>query len=240
MKNLIYLFSFAFLLFSCEEDSTPEIETESIHDLRVALYSQPDVFIETMNHSGEMEEVKLNYNRQVYVNFDESTTEQNADTTGYHWNDANYIKFDLWTPSMDESTEAPGWDIVFSYYNGKLQAGGQEMPYYVTGALLNKGNVEVLKLNKTDMIEAGQTFVNYTDMTLDQALNYTYSTAVDAIGHDWKAFDMSSFSYTIVQDQYYVIKTDQGVLYKLEFLDFYSEDGALLGFPKFRFEKLFE
>jgi hypothetical protein len=114
------------------------------------------------------------------------------------------------------------------------------MPYYVTGALSNKGNVEVLKLNKTDMTEAGETFVSYTDMTLDQALNYTYSAAVDAIGHDWKAFDMSSFSYTIVQDQYYVIKTDQGTLYKMEFLDFYSEDGALLGFPKFRFEKLFE
>lgn len=234
MKKVVAVFAMTMILFSCDKkDETPIEEIPSVGEMQVALYEQPDVYIEKEQYpGGPIVETLLKYNRQVFVDFDKSEVE----TLGYHWNDDAYVKLDLWEAGMDTAAGIPGWDLVFSYYNGKLYMGAEAMPYYVVGALSNYGEgVSIAKLVKEDM---GDSFITYENMTHDLALNYSFSDDVDALGHDWKRFDMGSGTY-LINDQYYIVRTSEGQLFKLKFTDFLSDEGQD-GYPKFSFEKLMQ
>lgn len=49
---------------------------------------------------------------------------------------------------------------------------------------------------------------------------------MDEIGYDWKYYDLSgSGKYIIYQKKVFVIRDQQGYLYKLRFIDFYDNNG---------------
>ncbi|NLR89860.1 HmuY family protein [Flammeovirga agarivorans] len=240
MKKLVTILSAIALLSSCNEESTPVVpEDTSSHDLQVSLYGLPVVTIEKEQYpGGPVTEVELDYNRQVYIDLDAASADTNADTTGIHWNDAGYVQFDI-PGGVDTAEGSEGWDIVMTYYNGYTSDGeGGQVPYYMTGGLVNKGTAKALRLNKAELEEEGQTFVAYNDVTFEDASALTLSSSADAIGSDWKALDFETFTYKIVEDQYYIVESSEGKLYKLTFTDFYSEEDGTKGFPKFKFQRL--
>lgn len=239
-KSIFASLVLSVLLFSCTEEDTVTIPPldDSSYALQVSLYSTPDVYEEGFNHqTQQVEQVKLSYNRQVFVNLDAASASSNADTLGVHYNDEAYVKLDVWDTEKDHAEGSEGWDIVLAYYNGKTHDGTELVPYMMTGALINKGEVKAIRLNKEELEEEGQSFVSYEDVTYEDAMKLSLSSEVDAIGSDWKVLDFLTFTYKIVENQYYIIETTEGVYFKLAFTSFYNDD-LEKGYPAFKFQRL--
>ncbi|OHX67857.1 HmuY family protein [Flammeovirga pacifica] len=242
MKKFITFLSAIAILSSCNSDDTSETiipEDASSHDLQVSLYGMPVVEIEKEQYpGGPVSTVELDYNRQVYVNLDAASSDMNADTTGVHYNDEDYYAFDI--PAEKTSVSGPeGWDIVLTYYLGiTYDDQGTAYPYNMTGGLINTTNVKAIRLNKEDLEAEGQTFISYDDITFEEASAITLSSDVAAIGSDWKSLDFATFTYKIVEDQYYIIESSDNKLYKLRFTDFYDLDSGTKGFPMFKFQRI--
>ena len=155
MKNsIITSILCSFLLMACGEDTDPIIPQEpgldgSSYSLQVSLHSSPEVFVEGFNHhTQQVEQIQLDYNRQVFVDLDAASETSNADVLGIHYNDDAFVKLDVWDDTKDHAQGIDGWDIVLSNYNGRLDNQGTLVLYSVTGALVSKGNVQAIRLNK--------------------------------------------------------------------------------------------
>ncbi|MGL1886359.1 MAG: HmuY family protein [Reichenbachiella sp.] len=226
----------ATIFVACEEEKvTPPLSTEE-NEMQVPLHGSPEVFAEGFNHATQqIEQIPLSYNRQVFIDLDAVSETSNADTLGLHYNDDAYTAFDIWEDGQDVADGMVGWDIVLAHYNGRTEdpGTGEDVPYMVTGALINKGVVKALKIT-TD----SEGFVSYATLTYQDAVSLTLSEEVDVIGSDWKVFDFATYLYQIVEDQYYVIETTDGVFFKLVFTSFYCDVDGSKGFPKFKFERL--
>ncbi len=238
MKYTLLITLLSMVVFmACEEEETVAPLSTAENELQVALYGNPEVLIEGFNHqTQQVEMVALDYNRQVFVDLDAATDDTTADTLGLHYNDTNFTHFDLWEDGADVAAGTSGWDLVFARYNGRVDDGsgtGTMTEYIVTGALINKGTTKAVKVTSEST-----NFVSYDALTYDDAMAMTLSSEVDAIGHDWKALDFSTFLFAIVENQYYVIESTDGVLFKLAFTGFYDDETGTKGFPKFKFERL--
>ena len=89
------------------------------------------------------------------------------------------------------------------------------MAYPVVGVLINKDKgVEVANVKDA----------NFETITLAEASAMDFKDDFDAIGFDWKELDFTTFSYTIVKNNYYLVKLTNGDIYKLEFEDFYGNN----------------
>ncbi|MFA6571102.1 MAG: HmuY family protein [Bacteroidota bacterium] len=120
------------------------------------------------------------------------------------------------------------WDLVFSKYTELLTANdSNSMWYSVVGAYLNPngGEAAMLKHAVFDSVNIG-------------ALDTLHLLKTrNAIGHDWKFFDLNTSSYIVDPKVVYIIKSVSGFYYKLHFMDFYDDSGNK-GTPLFEFQKL--
>lgn len=245
MKNsIITSILCSFLLMACGEDKNsivpgePELDGSS-YSLQVSLHSSPEVFVEGFNHyTQQVEQIQLDYNQQVFVDLDAASETSNGDILEVHYNDEAYVSLDVWDTDKDDAQGLDGWDIVLAYYNGKTDDGtGTLVPYNLTGGLINKSESKAIRLNKEEMEAANETYIGYDDITYDDALKITLSEEVDAVGSDWKKFDFATYSYTTVENQYYIIKSTEDVFFKLAFTSFY-DDNLDKGNPKFVFQRI--
>ncbi|TNE50379.1 MAG: T9SS type A sorting domain-containing protein [Bacteroidetes bacterium] len=110
-------------------------------------------------------------------------------------------------PNGATVTTPKNWDLVFCRYVALLDAGGDLVPYAVTGILSGNG-VQVARATNVDPMT-----VNYMDY-LD-----SFSTRLDVINHDWKFFNLST-GWVVSSDRAYFVKTAQNDLYKLVFTAF--------------------
>lgn len=104
-------------------------------------------------------------------------------------------------------TTATGWDLVFCRYVALLNAGGDLVPYFVTG-VLSADSVQVARAANVD--PATVDYTAYLD---------SFSTRLDVINHDWKFFDLSQ-GWFVADDRAYFVKTPQNDLYKIVFTAF--------------------
>ncbi|MFA8301064.1 MAG: HmuY family protein [Hyphomicrobiales bacterium] len=119
------------------------------------------------------------------------------------------------------------YQLFFTQYSASLENGDQYLDYLVRGALINRDGISV----------AFTRDISFDALTLEQAKNLKYSENIDGIGYDWKTFDLTSSNYTIHPDYIYVIRTKEGVYFKLHFTSYYNAQGQK-GFPEFAFEIL--
>ena len=118
--------------------------------------------------------------------------------------------------------EKETWDIVFRQYTHIFDG---HTPYLVNGVLSNTNNVEVAEVFDKE----------FEDVVFDDIANVEFSTDVNVIGYDWKTFDGSGF--ITHPDQVYIVKTTEGLYYKLRFVDFYNAQGEK-GTPTFETQAL--
>jgi hypothetical protein len=118
--------------------------------------------------------------------------------------------------------EKETWDIVFRQYTHIFDG---HTPYLVNGVLSNTNNVEVAEVFDKA----------FEDVVFDDIANVEFSTDVNVIGYDWKTFDGSGF--ITHPDQVYIVKTTEGLYYKLRFVDFYNAQGEK-GTPTFETQAL--
>lgn len=148
-----------------------------------------------------------------------------GDTTLQILKDDNYnFTFLSFNTNSTVIVEPPktDWDIVFTQYIEALST-----PYLVTGALLNR-------YNTLATMDSEKTF---SQITYENAMNYTLSSNINSIGYEWKEYDYNSGTYIIFPQKIYIIKDSKGYYYKLHFIDFYDQSGNK-GNPKWEYQKL--
>lgn len=116
------------------------------------------------------------------------------------------------------------WDLLFTQYTHIFDG---QTPYLVTGVLLNPHNTQASLVD----------YLDYSEINYESATNFNYSDNANTIGYNWKFFDYSEGIYHVNPNQNFVIKNQNGLYYKLHFIDFYNEQGVK-GFPKFEFKRL--
>ncbi len=133
---------------------------------------------------------------------------------------------------LDLEPRTDSWDLFFTQYTTLLYTNeGEPYPYLVTGVLSNYGNI-TMGLDST---------MAYDEIDRAFAQSLEYSGNRDFIGYDWKELigDVNSGNvhYEIVEGRNYLVKTSQGLYFKLRFINFYSEEGEK-GFPSFQYDVL--
>jgi len=117
------------------------------------------------------------------------------------------------------------YDLLFTQYTHIFT--NPITPYLVTGVLLNRTDTRAMKVEETD-------FSEITFETIDTSL---LSNEINAIGYDWKGYDLEAGLFTTYPEMNYVIETAEGFYYKLHFTNFYNDQG-IKGFPTIEFQEL--
>jgi len=134
-----------------------------------------------------------------------------------------YYSFD--NGVVDIAPPKEEWDLLFTQYTHLFY--NPDEVYVVSGVLLNRYQTEATLI-------VGKTFedVNYAD-----AIQANFSNLINEIGYSWKWYDYSNSVYLVDPSMVYVVRTSEGLFYKIHFIDFYNETG-LKGYPKFEIAAL--
>ena len=124
------------------------------------------------------------------------------------------------TGVVDIEPQHGNWDLVVTQYTHQFYE--PFLPYLVAGALSAKG-VRASKVH-------GVVFEN---VTLADTLSHPFNASRDAIGYDWKEYVFETASYVVDHTRVYIVQDAEGLFYKLQFIDFYSESGQV-GCPSFQ------
>jgi hypothetical protein len=151
----------------------------------------------------------LNINTYRYADLD-----GNNDTTvildGNPYMSKNFVYYDLESNLLlDREPASSDWDILFTKYSAKQSTGGY---YMVTGVLLN--------------YDTYSSQINMTDTSISNWSDNPMSDSMSTIGWDWKAFNMTSFTYEVEDSLVYFIQNQNGDVFKLIFTGF---DGSTTG-----------
>ncbi len=138
----------------------------------------------------------------------------------------NNISYSVSSNSL-VTVEAPkeNWDISFTQFTHYFH--DHELAYLVTGVITNRNGVEVTKVFDKQ----------FNDITIDDITQYQFSDALNVIGYDWKYYAFSEGTYLTKPEQNYIIKSTEGIYYKLHFIDFYDAQGDK-GAPTFELQEL--
>jgi len=145
----------------------------------------------------------------------------------------NYTQFSLDNNEVVQlEPEKDRWDILFAQYFTILYTDeGDPAPYYVRGALLNPNQVEA----------ALDTLTHFLDVNHTNALQKNFSSAQDAIGHDWKSVTVdessNSAEYKVRPGYTYIVRDTNNDLYKLRFKSYFNASG-IKGYPSLEFASL--
>jgi len=152
-----------------------------------------------------------------YANLDGSD-EQTVQIAKDDFPDAPLALFSFETGKTLSSTGA--WDLFFGRYYTKLEDDeGNLLDYPVTGVLSAPG-VEV-----AEAVNVDPTSVEY------EAYVDSFNTRLDIIGYDWKSFDFAG-GWIIANDVAYFVKTPDGRIWKLHFIDFEGSSTGVSTFEK--------
>lgn len=134
-----------------------------------------------------------------------------------------YFSFQNGTITVAPPNET--YDLVFTQYTHLFT--NPFHSYLVTGVLLNRYNTTATKITDKDFYE-----IEYSDV-----VGLNYSPNLDIIGYSWKEYDFDQSIYAVDPSIIYIVKTNEGLFYKLHFIDFYNSQG-IKGYPKFEMQAL--
>ena len=109
------------------------------------------------------------------------------------------------------------WDLIFTKY--KTDYFGDGSFYQDVTGVMHHPTIEV-----AENIEPGN---------MPNVSNLTFVADINAIGYDWKTFNMSDFTYTINTEKAFYVKLENGTVYRLIFASF---AGSSTGNITFNFE----
>ena len=153
-----------------------------------------------------------------YADLDGSN-EQNVELNINPYTDKNFVYYSLANDQVvDREPASDSWDILFTRYIAMLQGA---TPYPVTGVQSNF-NTGVAEYTSVD-----PDFEQWNMEDLD--------TSRSVIGHDWKEFDMSNFTYIVDDSTLFFTTSQSGAIYKLRFTKF---EGSSTGKAVFEVEEV--
>ncbi|HEY9114518.1 MAG TPA: T9SS type A sorting domain-containing protein [Bacteroidales bacterium] len=138
----------------------------------------------------------------------------NLDGSGYNevslnalpYTSKRFIYYSMVTnETIDREPDAETYDIQFTKYTDIVfDNEGTPTPYPVTGVANN------VDIGSNNAHPVGPDYNDWTEVPFDSLKN--------SIGYDWKSFDMGTFSWKIVDSNYYFVQNYAGDVYKLQFL----------------------
>lgn len=132
--------------------------------------------------------------------------------------DADLVYYSIETNSV--LTDVPSqWDLLFTRYWTPLEDGGELVDYSLTGVLSGAG-VEVAEARG----------VAPADAVLDDYVG-SFTTTLDEIGYDWKAFSFST-GWSIDQELSYFVKLSDNTVWHINFIDFEGSSTGTTVFQK--------
>ncbi len=136
----------------------------------------------------------------VYSDLDNSNEQEvTLDCSAY--NTKNFLYYSLMDNQLvDYEPASTDWDILVTRYQD------WSIPYFVTGILMNYNTMGAL--------------VYSTDHTITDTTNAGFTEDIAVIGSNWKEFNMSTFSYDIIDSMVYFVETSAGDVYRLVFTGF--------------------
>lgn len=138
-----------------------------------------------------------------------------------------YLDLDGQGQIADVEPAQTAWDIQFTQYTERLFDGNDTIPYLVTGVLLNPFVV-------TATVDS---LLGFAAIDRATALAMPRTTASNAIGYAWKAYNFDTGTFEVNPTKTYVVESTEGLLFKLRFTDFYSAAGEK-GSPQFEIQRL--
>ena len=152
----------------------------------------------------------------IYADLDGSN-EVTAQVDKANFSGRNFAYYSLdQNTSINREPSSADWDITFTKYITPVQG----MPYGVTGVLSNSG----IKVAQANNLSDPFTYSDYNQ--------HSMSTEINAIGYDWKDFDMSSFSYVLNQNRCYFVKDLNNKIWRIVFTQFEGSSSGDIEFNK--------
>lgn len=241
MKKLLFLLVIASIgLISCEKEDTIAPKDYTTYTVDANMNSDLGKLIPKLDPATRQpmldDQGAVIMENQYFYSVQYLFNLTNEDLVGVVNSDAAYVDFVL--PTNPASTLVPNttadgsWQIALTQYLTELpyEEGGETlyMEFPTVGALINtQANITVAHIEDT----------NFETITLADAQTASYSSSVDAIGYEWKDISYVTYTYDIVEDNYFLVKTGENEIFKLRFLDFYNTN-AEKGNVKFQFQLL--
>lgn len=151
-----------------------------------------------------------------------STNKQEFTVVGEHDYNNVFISFTKVEEILKLEPPKEDWDILFTKYMQRLYDGVDTVDYSVTGCLINPYKTKAYLLQD---FSSDSTLSFYSLIASDIHPQY-YSQASDAIGHDWKNFDLNGTGRFLIRPKwFYFIQDNNGINYRLRFTGFYNENG---------------
>ncbi|PIF06233.1 MAG: hypothetical protein CSA36_02625 [Draconibacterium sp.] len=140
----------------------------------------------------------------------------------------NFVCLSFENGIVDIEPNKSSWDLQFGKYSTLLSTSdGEPYPYLVTGVLLNPF--------KTFAIQ--DTVHPFDKISFETVQEQTLVNQKDVIGYDWKEYNFENAMYTVMSENFYVIKNRTGFYYKMRFIGYYNSTGEK-GYPTFEFLRL--
>ncbi len=140
-----------------------------------------------------------------------------------------YYSFETGPVAQPDPPQAT-WDFVFTRYRYiyyDYLGPGLHFPYLISGVLLNPYKVTA----------GADSNVAFSERNLAHAQAAAFTNNTDVIGgFSWKVYDFDKGRYDVNPRIVYYVRTRNGQLYKLHFLDFYLN--GVKGSPSFESERL--
>lgn len=136
-----------------------------------------------------------------------------------------YFSFNNNGQLVQQAPKKADWDFVFTKYTHVYFDEPLSSPYRyypVTGGILNIWNDITGVMAEKD---STPNFIPYESVFAQEALAMNFSTRADIIGFDWKFYDFASSLYHITPDIYFVLRDQQGFMYKMRMVSFYDHQG---------------
>lgn len=175
--------------------------------------------------------------KKIKVSYEESTKEYTltyANLDGSKQREAvikkdpayNTVEIDLAIGEpYQTSPPKADYDLYFGQYTYQFYE--PYLAYLVVGVTINPHLTVVAVDRERD----------FTEITTDLIPSYTFEQRRDAIGYDWKYYNLEEGFFVVYPGINFIIQDAEGFYYKLHFIDFYNEAGDK-GTPKFEFQRL--
>jgi hypothetical protein len=194
-------------VFVIDRGEKPSLAARGFKKIKIKSVSSTEFIIEYANINGS--------------DFHTKTITKNSDK--------NYTSFSFEEGGkiVEIEPDKNDWDLVFTQFLTTYYDFVPQINYSVNGLLINNKQCKGVKVFDK----------NFSGISISDISRYSLTDSANVIGYNWKFYNFSEATYSVVPSMNYIIQNNDGFYYKMRMIDFYSKTG-IKGSPRFEFEKL--
>lgn len=208
MKRILLTICAATTLLACKKEETIDVKDYGMKSFEAELG-----YIKGAPHG------TISHTTQTYFVFGQEDAEATAALESDDWSTINLVSS---SESYNPTPKLSPFDLFIGHYTANLGSEEAPTPYGVVGVLVNAAEgMTVAEMLYEDSEVADDISQAFADITLADISALSFSSTVDAIGHDWKSIDMSTYLYNVLTNKFFFVKKGDAT-YKLRFVSYYG------------------